>query len=237
MGIFMKWLEVAFLGIALILAATILSTAADDETVPKLIVQGDGEVSVDADKVTIILGVETRDKSAAVAAVDNAELMNQTIDALLDAGVLIDDIQTTGYSIVSSSRRTDEDAVEEIEFIVSNQVAVELNTTDGTNVGDVLDAAVAAGTNRVVSITFGLQDPRAAMNLALEDAVEDAMSDAAVIASAAGVKLDEILEISEGYTYIPTTGAALFTEYAATPIIAGTVDVTASVSITYMIAQ
>lgn len=233
----MKWLEVAFIGMALILVATILSGAVDDETVPKLIVQGDGEVSVDPDIVTIILGVETRDESAAVAAVDNADLMNQTIDALLDAGVKEDNIQTTGYSIVSRSRGTDDDTVEKIEFIASNQVAVELNVTDEMDIGDVLDAAIAAGTNRVESITFGLSDPRAGMNLALEDAVEDAMSDAAVIASAAGVKLGKIMEISEGYTYIPTSKAALFTEFAVTPVIAGTLDITASVSITYEIAQ
>ena len=63
------------------------SSNAVENNMSKLIVQGEGKASAAPDKATIVLGVQTRDASAAIAAEENARQMNETITALLAAGI------------------------------------------------------------------------------------------------------------------------------------------------------
>ena len=83
----MKIVRMVFLGIMFLFLAVPFATAAENN-VSKLIVQGEGKVTAAPDKVTVVLGVETRDSSAANAESKNAKLMNETITALLATGIL-----------------------------------------------------------------------------------------------------------------------------------------------------
>jgi uncharacterized protein YggE len=94
----MKYLKIIFAGIMLLALASPLSTAAN-ENISKITSQGEGTVRAAPDMVAITIGVETRNESASAAARENAQLMNQTVNALLDAGIKREDIQTTQYSI------------------------------------------------------------------------------------------------------------------------------------------
>lgn len=202
----------------------------------KIIVQGEGKASAPADRVTVVLGVETRDASAAIAAAENARLMNETIAALLSAGVAESEIQTSSYSLSTSQAEEpfgSEIRDESPEFIATNMVTFSMNRTDG--VGKVLDAAVSSGSNRIQEISFSLIDPRPQKDLALTRAIEDAARKADTAARAAGVTLGRVLEISEGYGYVSAdTRSAVFD--LATPIQAGSMEITASVTMTYEIS-
>src|SRR5512137_3061431 len=97
----MKLIRIFFMGI-LIMLLTASSAFCQEDNMSKIIVQGEGKVIAPADKVTVVLGVETRDASAAKAASENARLMNETIAALLAAGVDQSEIQTSAYSLSNS---------------------------------------------------------------------------------------------------------------------------------------
>lgn len=223
------------LGILLMLLAASSAYCQEDNT-SKIIVQGEGKASAPADRVTVVLGVETRDASAAIAAAENARLMNETITALLSAGVAESEIQTSSYSLSTSQAEEpfgSEIRDESPEFIAANMLTVGMNRTDG--VGKVLDAAVSSGSNRIQEISFSLIDPRPQKDLALTRAIEDAARKADTAARAAGVTLGRVLEISEGYGYVSAdTRSAVFD--LATPIQAGSMEITASVTMTYEIS-
>lgn len=228
------------LGAVLIMAIAFPASAVDINNASKLIIQGEGKVDAAPDQAVIILGVETRNLSASAAAAQNAELMNETVNALLKAGINKSDIQTSTYSL-SIPAENDQTATavtgnktKPPEFVATNQVTVMTNNTQG--VGMILDAAIAAGSNNVQSISFQLKDQNPQMDKALALAIEDAQRKAQVIAKAAGVKLGRVLEISGGYSYAaPAAKYNLLSSAAPTPILPGQLEVTASISMTYEI--
>jgi uncharacterized protein YggE len=139
----MKKFGIMFLGIMLMLLAAPFATAAENN-VSKLVVQGDGQATATPDRTTIVLGVQTRDASAAVAAKENARLMNETINGLLAAGIAEDEIQTSRYSLGTEPQDeplAGEEKPKTPVFLASNMVTVSLNNTE--DVGLVLDAAVS----------------------------------------------------------------------------------------------
>lgn len=52
-----------------------------------------------ADKATVILGVQTEDKSASEAVRLNAEAMNRVISALKSLGISEENMKTVSYSV------------------------------------------------------------------------------------------------------------------------------------------
>ena len=231
----MKKIRIMFLGIMLMLLAAPFATAAEDN-VSKLMVQGEGQASAAPDRAVIVLGVQTRDDSAAVAAAENARLMNETINALLAAGIAEDEIQTSRYSLGTEPQDeplAGEEKPKAPVFLASNMVTVSLNDTQ--DVGKVLDAAVSAGSNSIQEVSFDLKDPQPQKDQALTLAIEDASRKAEVAANAADVKLGRILEISEGYGYVAAASRGGVFD-GATPIQPGLMEITASVTMTYEIA-
>jgi uncharacterized protein YggE len=232
---------ITLLGFALLLvAAPVLAT--DNNNVSQLIVSGDGKVSVAPDQAIIVLGVETRNVSASDAAAQNADLMNKTVNALLSVGIDKSNIQTSTYSLSIPTQNgpmptaSEGNVTNPPEFVATNQVTVKTNGTEG--VGMILDAAIAAGSNSIQSVSFGLQNPQPQMDNALKLAIQDAQRKAKVMASAAGVTLGRVMEVSGGYSYTSAPSAnfrAFSLEAAPTPVLPGQMEVSASISMTYQI--
>ena len=232
---------------ALLLGIMVLSASAgnalgenyESEDVSMLMVSGTGDSTADADMVTIVLGVQTRNESAAGAVADNAQMMAEAVDALQAAGVPEEEIKTSSYSIYPTRDWIDGKQSEKVIFEVNNQVTFTLNLTDEVELGGIIDAAVGAGANTVDSISFGLRDPNPVQEEAMEKAVVDGMRKAEVISEAAGVALGRILSIAEGGSApIPMAESKVFFAAdagAATPIVPDDVKVTATVTITYEI--
>ncbi len=237
----MRIFEALLLAIIAILASSSSGLGADDESddISTLTVSGTGKATADADMVTIVLGVQTRDESAAVAVAENGRMMADSIEALKAAGVSEDEIKTSQFSIYPTRDWIDGELSDEVVFEASNQVTVAQNLTDEVDVGAVIDAAVGAGANSVESVTFGLRDPTSVQEGALEEAVNDATGKAEVISEAAGVNLGRIVSISEsGASPVPMAESRVYLAAdagAATPIVPGDVEVTATVTITYEI--
>jgi len=235
----MRLMGIAMIGAFLVSLLSPSAFAADDD-ISRLIVQGEGKVTAVPDKATVVLGVETRSPSATAAATENARLMNETIAALLNAGIGESEIQTSRYSLstvpqdesLGSGGVQDKAQDEAPQFIASNIVTANLNNT--TDVGRVLDAAVSAGSNSIQGVSFDLKDPKPSKDQALALAIEDARRKAEIAAKAAGVNLGRIMEISEGYGYVGIASKSTSFDIA-TPISPGNMEITASVTLTYEI--
>jgi uncharacterized protein YggE len=203
-------------------------------------VTGVGEARARPDQATVDFAVETSAATAQAAAAENAQLMERVIAALVRAGVPRDRIETTGYNVFPDydQRPTETGEPRVRGYRVLNNVQATMD--DIARVGTVLDAALAAGANRVNGVRFGLRDPQAFRQRAIDDAVRRARSDGEALAAALGLRLGPV---REAYTADVGTAQPVMMERlqmadmaaANTPISAGEQTVRATVVIVYAI--
>ncbi|MDH7578697.1 MAG: SIMPL domain-containing protein [Bacillota bacterium] len=211
-----------------------------EEQQPQIVVSGTGQVNVKPDQAKLSLGVLTMAPNAKEAQQENAELASKIIAALGKAGVPKEKIETREYSIWPEYRypKPEENKPPTIvAYRVSNTLLVTLDDTG--KVGAAIDAAVQAGANKVESIQFLKKDLGPAQREALQKACQEARLKAEAIAQALGVKLGGILSVQEssGVNYPPPVQlkAAEAGEAAQTPIVAGELQVNASVTVNFRI--
>lgn len=225
----------------LLLAATLslfpLAPAlADDD--PTLTVTGTGSVEAAPDLATVSLGVTTSGATGGAAMSANTDALTAVIARLKAAGVEDRDIQTSNLSLNPNWVTNAAGTANEIQgFIATNMVTVRIR--DLTRTGTVLDAAVADGANALNGLSFGLQDPRPRQDEARRKAVADAVAIATLLSDAAGTKLGPILSIHEGGAAEPFPGPMYRTmaDAAAVPVEAGSLDISASVTIVFAIGN
>jgi uncharacterized protein len=221
-------------------AASTYSTVAalDTTSTPKTMsISGTGVINVKSDQAKIVLGVYTEGKSAGAAIDENAALMTQVIAALKQMGFTDADMKTTSYGVSPTYNY-------EIQSVVGFQVTnlIELTVKDLSKVGPAIDAAAAAGSNRVDSISFGISDATAqAMKLqAYTLAIKDAKAKSDVITAGLSVSITGVQSITES-AYYPYTEyrsydvAAGSAGKASTPVISGNLSITVTLNIVYLI--
>src|SRR5262249_28661556 len=116
---------------------------------------------------------------------------------------------------------------------------VQATSTDVSRVGALIDAANGAGAGTISGPFFGLQNSGPEVQLALAAASRQALAHAASIASGLGAKAGAVSSAEEGSIVRPVVdGSAGGTTAAApTPIQTGTVNVSASVTVTVALVQ
>ena len=205
-------------------------------------VVGQGSVRVQPDIVQVTIGVDTTADTVSQAVADNEETMTAVLAALEKAGIAEKDIQTTNYSIQldnsqvpvpeAGSSATPAKPV----YRVSNMVNVTVR--DLESVGDVLDAAIAAGANNIWGISFSLSDPSAAQADARVKAVDDAKARAQTLAELNGVKLGPVMSVSEIVSGGPVPLAATYESAAKGGAISpGELEITYQVQVSYFIER
>ena len=215
------------------------------DAIPVLTVSGSGNARVAPDEATVRLGVVAQAPTARAAQDQVNKVANAVLDAIRKQGVPADDIQTSGLSLsplYSQNRSGAENQAPKITgYQASNSVTVRLD--DLTKVGPVIDAGLSAGANTLDGVEFGLRNDEAARGQALADAARAARAKAETLAKALGLRLGEILEVAEGGISVSPPPMPRFSRMAmaesmdSTPVSAGQVGVTASVTIRYRIAQ
>src|ERR1700730_18202832 len=114
----------------------------------RIVVTGEGNVSVTPNFAQIRSGVTTRAKTVKEAVEANSKLMVAIMAALKDAGIAEKDIQTSRFSIqpvyAPQEPRTEPKL---LGYSVSNQVDVTIRVIG--RVGDVLDKVLAGGATEV----------------------------------------------------------------------------------------
>ena len=188
-----------------LIVASAAAVAANPAAAAEVQVQAEGPVielnvfeSVDADPdmATISAGVTTEAMTAVEALRQNSAQMRRVIDRIKSLGVDEDDIQTTGINL---NARYDYDQPTRQQvfrgYQVSNRVSVKLREID--EVGEVLDALVAAGANDLNGPSFSLEDDAAAKAAARRSALDRARAQAMDYARWAGYSNVRLLEVSE----------------------------------------
>ena len=158
-----------------------------------------GETRIAPDQATINLGVSSRAATAQEAMRLNNIAMNQVVAALRRQGVAERDIQTSGLSLNPQMIYKENETPRVTGYEASNQVTVTVN--DLARLGPTVDAVVAAGSNQINGISFGLRDPKAAENAARQDAVRNLRAKADLYAQATGHRVRRLVSLSEGTSF------------------------------------
>ena len=208
-----------------------------------LTVTGSYTLYADPDEANFNIEVETQAKTAIDAQEDNAVKMDSVKKALLDEGLKTSEIVRSSYNVYPRYNYSRSGQAEIVGYTATHRLTIK--TTNIDSVGKYIDVAVRGGANDVGGISFGLSDEKEAelRASALKFAAESASTRAKSMADGAGVKLGEIVQISEGYVgYQPVYSAvaerAMPVPAPAAPpteIEPGTVELSASISVTYKI--
>jgi uncharacterized protein YggE len=201
-------------------------------------VAGTGTVTIVPDVADLHVGVVVQRASVKEARADAATAMDGVVKALRAAGVAERDIRTTTLSLQPVyDYNTNGKAPKITGYEMRNGVVATVR--DLEKLADAVDGALAAGGTTLDGITFRVDDPSGAENQARTQAMEQARAKADALAKAAGVSIIGVASISEQSSPtpwpVPYAGALRAADEAATPILAGTSDVTVSVSVVYLI--
>lgn len=166
------------------------------DPIPTIASSATAEAKYTPDRATISIAVQTKAPTAAAAASDNAKKQNAVLSALRKLGLTNEQLSTTGYSVNPEYRYDPNRSPTLTGYTVTNTVLADIH--DLTQVGKVLDTALANGSNMISSLDFYASNTDAARQKALSDAVAKARSDAEVAAKAAGGSLGELMHLTVG---------------------------------------
>jgi uncharacterized protein YggE len=219
-------------------AVSILQTT--NEVQRTVSVSGSGQAEAQPDQATVRLGVQTEAESAEQALADNNAKMQSLLDSLQQAGVASEDIQTQAIQL---QPRYDQQPEQQgtgpivTGYTAANIVEVKVKNLD--TLGELLDAAVQAGSNTVEGINFEVSDSAALLDQARETAMQDARHKAEHLVSLADATLGNVLTINEfSNTPRPVARAGVaMAEAQAVPIAPGTQSIQIDVQVTWLLNE
>ncbi len=215
-------------------------------------VTGRGTASAEPDMAAFTTGVEVMAGDLASAQEESTRRMTAILDALRQAGVPDEAIQTVGFRVEVVGAEAPPQPVEgagAVEpamavpatpgpapiqgFRVVNEVRVEVADLD--RLGAILDDVVAAGANTVFGVELTVEDPSDAQRQARERAVADARTVAEDLAMAAGGRLGNVLAITTDGVSGPPQPVLAEAQAAdgAVPIAPGQTEIAVEVRVTY----
>ena len=198
-------------------------------------VSGTGRVDLAPDMATVRIGVTHQDEDAAAALQQTSDAVAAMLARLTELGIAARDVQTAGLSLNPVWRDRPEQQGQPMPWGFEASNVVSLRLRDIAALGEVLDALVADGANRLDGVSFGLQDPEASMDEARRLAVADARRKATLFAEAAGVALGKVIDLTETGRATPRPQMMEMAAMRAdsVPVAAGEVGITASVQMTF----
>ena len=203
-------------------------------------VNGFGTAYGEPDVAYVELGVEQVEESLATAFTDTANTMNAIIEALVEAGIAREDIQTTGVNVFPEDRWDPQTGTSTGRvYRVRNTARVTVREI--AQIESVITTAVEAGANTIYNLNFGIADPTQLEQDARVNAVEDARTRAERLAEALGVTVGEPVIISEvlqggGIPFARFEGmGGAGMDLASQPVSPGQLSVNVQVQITFAI--
>jgi uncharacterized protein YggE len=156
---------------------------------------GMASANVKPDKVTFSLGIETMNKTANAAIIENSKLMNRVINALKSAGVKDNESSTSSFNISPNYSRIGMKG-NITGFTVTNYI--KLVSSNTANVSKWIDVSISAGANIINGIYFSLSDNKLAeiKNTLIKTAINDALKKADITASTLGLRVAEVRSVN-----------------------------------------
>ena len=228
--------------VAVILACAVAAAPARAQQTPlspvsSIRVTGDARVTAKPDRVQIDIGVTTRAAQSQDAASQNAHQVDAVLAAVRKATGPAAVLKTISYSL-NPTYQYHPNGEEPTITGYSAVNVVQVTLDDLGKIGTVIDSATLAGANHLQGIQFTLRDQDAVRAEALRQAATRARAEAEVLAAALGLKVVRVLSAEENSprvvpvrAYMGAPRAAMATA-TATPVEAGTLDVTADVMLT-----
>ena len=210
------------------------------QNVPQQIsVSADGRSFAKPDIAQVSFGMNTQGQKTQDVVDKNNEVMNAVITSVKSLGVEDKDIQTTMYSLNPQYDYTQMGRVFK-GYSLDQQIMVKIRNFD--KISDILDAAVAKGANTVSDLQFTIDDPIKAQAEARAQAIERAKEKAQTLVAGTGLKIDKIINISEGYASTPTPmydraigGATAEIKNFAPEVQTGQMEINSTVTLTYLL--
>lgn len=225
-------------------------------------VSGEGKALVKPDIATINFGVTSQSLKSQEAVSSGNEKMNAVIKAIKDLGIEDKDIKTTSYNLYPIYGQDkavmpmggQDRAVTSMGsyypypteskitgYRLDQQVEVKIRNLDKVN--ETIDKVTASGANTVSSPQFTVDDIEKVREEARMDAIKQAKEKAMVLANQSGLKIDRLMNISEGgygYPMYGMGGAGIETKdvdiaVPAPQIEPGQTEVNVSVTLTYRV--
>ncbi|MGH7864254.1 MAG: SIMPL domain-containing protein [Candidatus Binataceae bacterium] len=209
-----------------------------DAQVRTVEVSGNGEAHATPDLAFLNLAIETRAPTAEQTASRNAALAQKIVSALKARLGEKGKIWTGGYSLNPEYAEPGPGRKPTVTaYVAQNSITVQTGETN--LLGALIDAAIAAGANRVNYLNFTLSNDTKPRTEAIAKAANDAAAQAQALAQALGVRLKRIVRASTVSEVRPIPMAYARTEMMAaqapTPVEPGEVTVPATVSLVYEI--
>jgi len=209
-------------------------------------VNGNSQIKVTPDVVTVYFNVETNGSTAKEAKDANSKIVDDLLTVLIKQGFDREDIQTMSFNIYED-QRWDGNRQKSYGYKASHQIKVEMSTAQADKIGDVIDAGVDAGALlQWINFELSTAKQNEYKAQALKEAGQDARIKAQAIADGLDQELGDIVRISTSdWGYRPwnlyTTKSIGMTEDAAmakeatTNIQPGSQEVTGYVTVVYKI--
>ena len=209
-------------------------------------VTGTASASSESDTLIVVLGVESEAKTANESLSKNSNSLNSVISSLTGTGISEDDIQTSNFRIYPLYDFSDsKDKQILIGYRVSNMLSIQTDKIDSA--GNIIDAAVSSGANRVDNVSFQLSDEKS--QKISDNLIANAITDAKQKAEKAlaplkqqivGVKSvvihDNVMPYYDSPMRASFDGMAMESSMKSAPIMSGDEEITTNVSVIFYIA-
>ena len=170
-----------------------IARSQDQQAVPEIETVGSGERRVAPDRAVAHIQLESKATSAAAAANLNSRMLQRVRDTLKTLG-FDNAVSTASYNVSPDYEQQQRNTPVRSGYVARTVLRVEL--TKLTEIGQVIDAALAKGATGVEGILFESTAILEARRGALADAAGAARSDAEALAKAMGGTLGPLLSTS-----------------------------------------
>lgn len=228
-------------------SAPVAAQAGDGPAMPSVSVTGNGQVAATPDVAVVSMGVQTEATTANEALSQNNARTSDLLAAIEEAGIPATDIQTEQIRLQPRYQGPDTpissqpepapaggEAPELVGYTAINLIEVRVRDLDG--LGELLDAAVQAGGNRIEGIRFEISDAGDLLDQARMAAWEDARHKAEHLAELSNTTLGDVLRINESSRAPQAPRSVQFEVAAAAPIQPGTQQVEVFLDVTWQLA-
>ncbi|HEY2274498.1 MAG TPA: SIMPL domain-containing protein [Steroidobacteraceae bacterium] len=219
-------------------AAAWAQTPVPAATLSSIRVTGEARVSAQPDRVQIDLGVQSQAPLSQDAASANARQLEAVLAAVRKAAGPGAQLKTVSYSLSPNYQYHTGGGEPTITGYTALNV-VQATLDDLGRIGNCIDAATRAGANRVQGIQWTLRDQDTIRAQALREAATRAHAEAQVLAGALDLRILRVLTVEESSpqlvpvrAHMAVARVAAGAAEAPTPVEAGTLDVSASVTLT-----
>jgi uncharacterized protein YggE len=184
----------------LISGAALMAQTSDIRTIS---VTGEGEITVDADRLSFYARIETKDKDIDQAKAINDQKLGKAEEIFKLFSIPANQIDISGYRVNPRYKNYPRSGSTELDgFYVSRRITIKLE-----NIADyesLVDAIIVAGIYDIGGLQYSLSNSAEMHAKARENALNKAKQKAGQMATVYGMKLGKVVSIDEqnpGYRY------------------------------------